>query len=266
MHGGYETRGPTEGKRDQAKDWERRGVRKLWNARQTFPISFGTHMEACMRTWAKRSRIGLLGAALLLGGGSTGFAAPETPGERTIVFFGDSLTAGFGLADPGTQAYPALIQKRIEAERLPWHVVNAGLSGETSAGGLRRIDWVLRQRVDVLVLELGANDGLRGTAPDVTRANLQAIIDRVRSRYPEARIVLAGMRMPTSMGPDYAEAFRAVYPALAAKNKLILIPFLLEGVGGRPELNQGDGIHPTVPGAEIVAATVWKSISQMLKK
>jgi acyl-CoA thioesterase-1 len=181
------------------------------------------------------------------------------------VFFGDSLTAGYGLADPDTQSYPAQIQGKIDAEHLPWRVVNAGLSGETSAGGLRRIDWVLRQRLDVFVLELGANDGLRGTAPEATRANLQAIIERVRSRYPAARIVLAGMRMPQNMGPDYVEAFRAIYPALAQKNGIALIPFLLDGVAGRPELNQVDGIHPTPAGASIIAGEVWKSIAPFLR-
>jgi len=190
--------------------------------------------------------------------------AAQAQGPRTIVFFGDSLTAGYGLADPDTQSYPALIQGKIDAEHLPWHVVNAGLSGETSAGGLRRVDWVLRQRVDVFVLELGGNDGLRGTAPEVTRANLQAIIDRVRSRYPQARIVLAGMRMPASMGQDYAEAFGAVFPALAAKNGLVSIPFLLQGVAERPDLNQGDMIHPTAAGDAVVADLVWKTLSPIL--
>jgi acyl-CoA thioesterase-1 len=142
--------------------------------------------------------------------------------------------------------------------------VNAGLSGETSAGGLRRIDWVLNQRIDVFVLELGANDGLRGTATDVTQANLQAIIDRVHSRYPDAKVVLAGMRMPPNMGQDYTDSFQAIYPAIAKKNKAALIPFLLEGVAERPELNQGDGIHPNPAGAAIVAEGVWKVISPIL--
>jgi acyl-CoA thioesterase-1 len=205
-----------------------------------------------------------LAAALLAAGGLAGFASAGAPVERTIVFFGDSLTAGLGLADPETQSYPALIQGKIDAARLPWHVVNAGLSGETSAGGLRRVDWVLRRKIDVFVLELGANDGLRGTAPEVTRANLQAIIDKVRSMYPEARIVLAGMRMPPSMGPDYAEAFGAVYPALAAKNGSILIPFLLEKVAEKPELNQSDGIHPNASGTAVVANTVWNVLLPIL--
>jgi acyl-CoA thioesterase I len=220
-------------------------------------------MNTRISRWARQARAGLA-AALLLAGVAAPPAPAQEPPARTIVFFGDSLTAGYGLADPDTQSYPALIQGRIDAARLPWHVVNAGLSGETSAGGLRRIDWVLRQRVDVFVLELGANDGLRGTAPETTRANLQAIIDRVRSKDPGAPIVLAGMRMPASMGQDYAEAFRAIYPALAAKNGLILIPFLLEKVAGRLDLNQADGIHPTAQGTELVSDTVWKTIQPTL--
>jgi acyl-CoA thioesterase-1 len=180
------------------------------------------------------------------------------------VFFGDSLTAGYGLDDPDTQSFPARIQEKIDAESLPWRVVNAGLSGETSAGGLHRIDWVLRQKVDVFVLELGANDGLRGTPPDSTQANLQGIIDRVRARYPEARIVLAGMMMPTSMGPQFSQAFGSIYPALADKNKIILVPFLLEGVAGKMDLNQGDGVHPTPAGAAIIADGIWKWIRPIL--
>ena len=221
-------------------------------------------MDARTRRWVGKTFAGLLAAALLAWAGSAGFASAGASGERTIVFFGDSLTAGYGLADPDAQSFPALIQGKIDAARLPWHVVNAGLSGETSAGGLRRVDWVLRQKPDVFVLELGANDGLRGTAPDVTRTNLQAIIDKVRSRYPEARIVIAGMRMPPSMGSDYAEAFGAVYPALSARNGLILIPFLLEEVAERPALNQSDGIHPNALGAAVVTDTVWKVLLPIL--
>jgi len=184
--------------------------------------------------------------------------------DRTIVFFGDSLTAGYGLENPDTESYPAQVQKRIDDEHLSWRVVNAGLSGETSAGGLRRVDWVLNQRPDVFVLELGANDGLRGTAPEVTQANLQAIIDKVRSRYPGTAIVLAGMYMPLSMGQDYTEAFHAIFPALAKKNGIILIPFLLDKVGAIPELNQSDGLHPTAAGAAIVADGVWKVLAPLL--
>jgi acyl-CoA thioesterase I len=242
------------------------GAKKLWNTGAGSPISFGTHMDAPFRNWARLLRIGLAAAALPLWAGSAGLDSTEAAGPRTIVFFGDSLTAGYGLRDPETQSYPALIQGKIDSEHLPWRVVNAGLSGETSAGGLRRVDWILRQRIDVFVLELGANDGLRGTPPEVTRANLQAIVDKVRSSRPDARIVLAGMRMPPSMGQDYSEAFRALYPSLATKNDLILVPFLLEGVAEVPELNQADGIHPNATGAEIVANTVWKSIESALRK
>jgi acyl-CoA thioesterase-1 len=202
--------------------------------------------------------------ALLLGMACAPVFPAQPPATRTLVFFGDSLTAGYGLPDPATQSYPAQVQGRIDAERLPWQVVNAGLSGETSAGGLRRLDWVITRKPDVFVLELGANDGLRGIPPEVTRANLQAIIDRVRSRYPGTAIVLAGMRMPASMGPEFEEAFAAVYPSLAKRNGLTLIPFLLDGVAGRPELNQPDRIHPTASGASIVADTVWKSIRPIL--
>jgi acyl-CoA thioesterase-1 len=184
--------------------------------------------------------------------------------QKTLLFFGDSLTAGYGLADPDDESYPAQVQKHIDAEHLPWHVVNAGLSGETSAGGLRRIDWVLNQKPDVFVLELGANDGLRGTATDVTSANLQGIIDQVRAKYPDTRIVLAGMRMPPNMGQDYTDAFHALFPALAKKNGLVLIPFLLDKVATFPDLNQADGMHPTAAGAKIVADGVWAVIRPLL--
>jgi acyl-CoA thioesterase I len=203
-------------------------------------------------------------AAVLLALAPAAAGRAQAAAAHTIVFFGDSLTAGYGLADPGTQSFPAKVQGKIDAAHLPWRVVNAGLSGETSAGGLRRIDWVLNQKPDVFVLELGANDGLRGTATDVTQANLQAIIDRVHSRYPDAKVVLAGMRMPPNMGQDYTDSFQAIYPALAKRNKAALIPFLLDGVAERPELNQGDGIHPNPTGAAVVAEGVWKVISPIL--
>lgn len=183
--------------------------------------------------------------------------------RRTVVFFGDSLTAGYGVDLDA--AFPALIQKKIDAAQLPWRVINAGLSGETTAGGRRRIDWILKQRVDCLVLELGGNDGLRGFAPTVTRANLQEIIDRVRTANPQVRLLLAGMMMPPNYGEDQTREFAAVYPALAEKNHVALIPFLLEGVGGRAELNQSDGIHPTAQGHAVVAAVVWKYLEPLLK-
>jgi acyl-CoA thioesterase-1 len=228
-------------------------------------MSLETHTDSRTAGAARLAHIGLAATLLLVGAAKATLFGAESPDSRTIVFFGDSLTAGYGLSDPDTQSFPSLIEAKIESAHLPWHVVNAGLSGETSAGGLRRIDWVLRQKVDAFVLELGANDGLRGTAPEITRTNLQAIVERVRSRYPAVPIVLVGMRMPASMGQDYAAAFHDLYPALAAKNGLILIPFLLEGVAGRLDLNQGDGIHPTAQGTSIVAEVVWKSIEPLLE-
>ncbi|HEY1847583.1 MAG TPA: arylesterase [Opitutaceae bacterium] len=196
------------------------------------------------------------------------FAAARAPAAapRTIVFFGDSLTAGYGLEDPDQEAFPARIQQKLDAAKMDWKVVNAGVSGETSAGGLRRIDWVLGQPVDVLVLELGANDGLRGISPAVTEANLQAIILRVKAVHPRAAILIAGMLMPASMGQDFAQAYRAIFPALASKNNIILIPFLLEGVAGVGALNQGDSIHPTAAGDKIVADTVWRYLAPVLRE
>ncbi|HET7536599.1 MAG TPA: arylesterase [Candidatus Didemnitutus sp.] len=195
---------------------------------------------------------------LMLGFACAGFAAEN----KTILFYGDSITAGYGL-DPD-EAYPALIQKKIDDAKLPWRVVNAGLSGETTAGGLRRLDWILRQKVDVFVIELGGNDGLRGIAVDVTRANLSTLIERVRAKYPDAKVVLAGMQMPLNMGDEYTRAFAAIYPDVARKEQVVLIPFLLEGVGGIPELNQADGIHPTAAGHAKVAENVWKVLLPLL--
>lgn len=199
-------------------------------------------------------------------------ADPPTPSEAAttasddgtlrVLVLGNSLAAGYGL-DPD-QAFPALLQDKIDD--LGWNVevVNAGVSGETSAGGLSRIDWLLREPVDVLILELGGNDGLRGIDPEVTQQNLQGIIDRTRTRYPEARIVLAGMQIPTNLGSDYTARFREVFPALAEENDTALIPFLLDGVGGVPALNQPDGIHPTAEGHRIVANTVWNVLRPVL--
>jgi len=181
---------------------------------------------------------------------------------KTLLFFGDSLTAGYGL-DPA-EAYPALIQQKLAAGGQSWRVVNAGLSGETTAGGLRRLDWILRQPVDIFVIELGGNDGLRGIDPETSRSNLEAMIKRIRERYPSVKIVLAGMQMPPNMGPAYSRPFAALYPELAQKNQLTLIPFLLEGVGGVPGLNLPDGIHPTAEGHKIVAETVWRALQPLL--
>ncbi len=215
--------------------------------------------NATPKAWTAFFSFGrLLGASavLLL---TTLSPAAET---RTIVFFGDSLTAGYGLDQEA--AFPALIQQRIDEAGLPWRVVNAGLSGETTSGGLRRLDWILRQRVDIFVLELGGNDGLRGIPTGTSRVNLLAMIERVREKYPQARIVLAGMQVPTNMGPDYGEAFAAMYPAVAKESGATLIPFLLEGVGGIPRLNLPDGIHPTEEGHRIVAENVWKVLFPLL--
>ena len=184
-------------------------------------------------------------------------------GEAAILFFGDSITAGLGV-DPD-EAYPALIENRVDSLHLPYTVVNAGLSGETSAGGRSRINWVLsRQPVAVFVLELGGNDGLRGLPLTDTRQNLQAIIDTVRQKAPEAKIVLAGMQIPPNMGPAYATEFKTLYGELATKNHLTLIPFLLANVGGIAKLNQRDGIHPTPEGHKLVARTVWRTLQPLL--
>jgi acyl-CoA thioesterase-1 len=188
------------------------------------------------------------------------YSAPE---PKIILFLGDSITAGYGL-EP-SQAYPALIQEKIDAKRWQFKVVNAGQSGDTTAGGLSRMDWLLRNRVDVLVLELGGNDGLRGLPVETTRKNLQAIIDRTRAKYPAAKVVLAGMMVPPNMGRDYGQKFEAIFRDVAKKNKAALIPYVLAGVGGVRELNLSDGIHPTAKGHEIVALNVWKVLEPVLK-
>ncbi len=184
--------------------------------------------------------------------------------RRTIVFFGDSLTAGYGLVNPTDDAYPSLIQRKIDEAKLPYRVINAGLSGETTAGGVRRIDWILRQPADIFVLALGANDGLRGISPAVSKSNLQTILDRVRAKYPNAKLVVAGMQMPPAMGADYARAFGEMFPAVAEKYHATLVPFLLEGVGAVSNLNQNDGIHPNVEGHRLLADNVWKILRPLL--
>ena len=190
----------------------------------------------------------------------------STAGERAkqILFFGDSLTAGYGI-DPAF-AYPAIVRGKIEAAALPAEVTVGAVSGDTSAGGLRRIDWMLRQPVDIFVLALGANDGLRGVAPATTKDNLQAILDKVKARYPEATLVVAGMRIPPSLGQDYVRRFAAIYPQLAEDNDATLIPFLLEDVGGRLDLNLADRIHPNAAGHAIVGKTIWNTLKPLLTK
>jgi acyl-CoA thioesterase-1 len=182
--------------------------------------------------------------------------------KKTIVFFGNSLTAGYGLSPD--EAFPALIQKKIDSLNLPYLVVNAGVSGETSSGGKTRIDWILQQPMDIFVLELGANDGLRGIPLSTTKSNLQEIIDKVKAKNPAIKLVFAGMQLPPSMGQAYTTEFRNIYTELAKKNSMALIPFLLDGVGGEPELNQADGIHPTAEGHRIVAENVWKELEKLL--
>lgn len=182
---------------------------------------------------------------------------------KTILFYGDSITAGYGLSVE--DAYPAHVAEMLKQKGLDVKVVNAGLSGETSAGGLSRVDWILRQPIDVFVLELGGNDGLRGLPLDQTRTNLQSIIDKVKIKNPEVKIVLAGMMVPPNLGKEYTAEFKNIYPELARKNKATLIPFLLEGVGGDDKLNLPDGIHPNVDGHKIVAKTVVKIIEPLLK-
>lgn len=189
-------------------------------------------------------------------------ASPDKAKTRTIVFYGNSLTAGYGV-DP-SEAFPALVQNKIDSLQLPYKVVNAGLSGETTAGGRSRIDWILRQPVNVFVLELGGNDGLRGIPISETAKNLQAIIDKVKEKYPTATIILAGMQIPPNMGRKYTTEFREVFQQLASKNNLTLIPFLLERVGGIAALNQGDGIHPNPEGHKIVAENVWKVLQGII--
>ena len=180
--------------------------------------------------------------------------------NKVVLFFGDSLTAGYGIELE--EAFPALIQVHMDSLGLDYTVINSGLSGETTAGGLNRINWVLNQKVDVFVLELGANDGLRGIPLNQTRANLQAIIDEVKNKNPDTRIILAGMQIPPNMGPEYTGEFRKIFPELAQKNEIPLIPFLLDGVAGNPELNLEDGIHPTPEGHKIVTENVWNILKE----
>lgn len=189
---------------------------------------------------------------------------PEKSTNKTILFFGDSITAGYGLDDTN-DAFPGIIQAKIDSLGLNYQVINSGVSGETSAGGRSRIEWILNQDIDIFVLELGANDGLRGVPISETKANLQAIIDAVKAKSPDIKIVLAGMQLPPNMGAEYTSQFKAIFPDLASKNELAFIPFILEGVGGKKELNQNDGIHPTANGHKIVAGNVWEVLLPVIK-
>lgn len=183
--------------------------------------------------------------------------------KQTILFLGNSLTAGYKL-NPN-DAFPALIQKKIDALNWPFEVKNAGLSGETTSGGLRRINWLLKKPVDILIIELGGNDGLRGISTEVTEKNLQGIIDRAKAKNPDITIILAGMQVPPNLGKDYTQSFESIYPKLAKTNNLPLIPFLLKDVAGLPKLNLPDGIHPTAEGHKIIAETVWQTLEPILE-
>lgn len=189
-----------------------------------------------------------------------------TPSSQrpAVLFFGTSLTAGYGI-DP-EQAYPALIQQMIDSAGLDYRVINAGLSGETSAGAVRRADWVFRQPVSVLVLETGANDGLRGLPADSLRANIQGVLDRAKQLRPPPRLVLLGMRVPPNYGRTYSQQFESLYPQLAKSNGAVLVPFLLDGVGGVRALNQPDGVHPTAEGQRKMAETVWRVLEPVLRQ
>lgn len=192
--------------------------------------------------------------------------APASTMEKkpVILFFGDSITAGYGLEAP--MAFPALLQNQLDSLGYAYNVVNGGLSGETSAGGLRRIDWVLRAKPEIFMLELGGNDGLRGVELKQTRENLKAIVAKVRAANPEVKIIIAGMQIPPNLGVDYTNQFKALFPDLAKEENAVLIPFLLEGVGGDPKLNLPDMIHPNAEGHKILAKTVWSVLKDLVKK
>ena len=179
-----------------------------------------------------------------------------------IVCLGTSLTAGLGV-DP-EQAWPAVVQQKLGAAGLLYLVVNAGVSGETSAGALRRIEWLLRAPAAVLIVETGANDGLRGQDPEATRANIRGILERARRQAPPPKLLLAGMQAPPNLGDRYTAKFRGLFPSLAREQGIALIPFLLEGVAGVPQLNQADGIHPNPEGQRLVAANVWRVLEPLL--
>jgi acyl-CoA thioesterase-1 len=193
------------------------------------------------------------------------FAQASTPSAtKTLVFLGDSLTAGLGVQR--NEAFPALIAEKIRAAGLPFEIENAGLSGDTSAGALRRIDWLLQRPIELLVIELGGNDGLRGLPIKELKANLQAIIDKARAKNPAVKIVIAGMQIPPNLGADYAASFAKIFAELARENKAVLIPFLLEGVGGHRDLNQQDMIHPNAAGHRILADLVWRMLEPILRE
>jgi acyl-CoA thioesterase-1 len=196
--------------------------------------------------------------------GDTTSVTPVADARPVLLCFGTSLTAGMGLAPE--EAFPALLQHKVDSAGLAFRIVNAGVSGETAAAGLRRIDWLLQQPIAVLLLELGANDALRGQDLAEAKRNLQEIINRTRARHPGVRVVVAGMEAPPNLGRRYTREFRDLFRDLARENDAVLIPFLLEGVAGHADLNQADGIHPTAAGARIVADRVWKTLEPVLRE
>ncbi len=207
--------------------------------------------------------LALVGVALAVGAAEGGASANGVGTRRTLLVLGDSLAAGYGVDE--SQAFPSLLRGKIEAAGLGFEVVNAGVSGDTTAGGLRRLNWLLRRPVDVVLVELGGNDGLRGLPPDATRSNLLAIVEGLHRKNPKARVVLAGMQMPPNLGEDYGRRFAAIFPEVARDKGLVLVPHLLEGVGGRPELNLPDQIHPTPAGHALVASNVWVVLKPVLE-
>lgn len=224
----------------------------LLRSRSAVPAYFNTTIVALL----------LLVGQRFSASGAAGEAGEISAARRTVLILGDSLAAGYGV-EPEV-AFPTLLQRRLDEAKLTFTVVNAGQSGDTSAGGLRRITWLLRRPVDVLVLELGGNDGLRGIQPSTTHTNLQRIIVLVKEKFPEVKVVIAGMRMPESMGSEFAQEFQQVFLELAKANEATLIPFLLEGVAGDPKFNQPDLIHPNADGHRIVARNVWEVLGPIL--
>jgi acyl-CoA thioesterase-1 len=212
-------------------------------------------------TYLKKLAVGLLLATTAL------LFAEEPPNAndtaKRIVILGDSITAGYGL-DP-KEAYPALLQKKITEAKLPHTVANAGVSGDTTAGGLRRVNWAMAKGAGILIIALGGNDGLRGIPPEETRKNLLGIITKARTKNPKIKILIAGMQMPDNMGPKFTAQFKTLFPDVARKSQATLIPFLIEGVGGDEKLNQADGIHPTAEGQAKVADNVWKILQPVLE-
>ena len=200
---------------------------------------------------------------LLSAGPVVAQVAPAGSTQIRVLFLGNSLTAGYGL--PANEAYPALLQARADSLQWPVTVINAGVSGDTSAGGLRRLVWQLESPPDILIIALGANDGLRGLPPSMTKSNLIRIIDLARESNPDVSILIAGMQVPPNLGPIFQEEFREVFPSVADEMDTELIPFLLEGVGGVTELNQSDGIHPNTAGQQRLADTVWRVLEPVLR-